>query len=120
MMQHRRRVLIVEDEILIRFFLHELLLDNDWDVLEASTAEEGLSILDNATVDAIMSDLEMPGELDGLDLCWHVHQRTPGIPKILMSGRRLPLKESLPPNTRFFAKPVLADQLMEALSEMLS
>jgi two-component system, response regulator PdtaR len=119
-MGQRRKILVVEDEVLIRFFLHDLLLENGWDVLEAGTAEEGLTLINGSSpVDAVISDLQMPGTLDGLDLCWEVHKRAPGTAKILMSGRRLPSKDALPPNTRFFAKPVLADQLLEALTDLL-
>ena len=119
-MEQRRRILIVEDEVLIRFFLHDLLLEYGWEVLEAGTAEEGLMVLDKSSpVNAVISDLEMPGQLDGLGLCWEVHKRAPGTAKILMSGRRLPSKDTLPPNTRFFAKPVRADQLLDALTDML-
>ena len=81
-MEQRRRILIVEDEVLTRFFLHDLLLEYGWEVLEAGTAEEGLMVLDKSSpVNAVISDLEMPGQLDGLGLCWEVHKRAPGTAK---------------------------------------
>lgn len=117
-MGQHRRILIVEDEILIRMFLHDLFAEAGWEVLEAGGADDALLIFNN-TIDAVISDVEMPGTLDGLELCWQIHQRAPGTPMVLMSGRRLPMKSALPPKTRFFAKPVMSAELIEAITELL-
>ena len=64
-------VIVVEDEVLIRMVLTEALLEDGFDVLEATHAQEAIAILENEAprVHALFTDVHMPGELDGLGAC---------------------------------------------------
>jgi CheY-like chemotaxis protein len=66
------RILVVDDEMYIRRIVRLVLEKAGYEVLQASTAEEGLRILREAKPDALTVDLIMPGhensEFGGLDL----------------------------------------------------
>src|SRR5690348_8360592 len=63
------RVMIVEDEVLVRFPIAEALRAEGLEIIEASNADEAWSyLLSRQTVDLIFSDIQMPGSMDGLEL----------------------------------------------------
>ena len=87
-MQEKQKVLIVEDELLVRFVMAELLADNGFDVLQAGDAAEALLwISDNPDLAAVVSDIEMPGEMDGAQLAREVRENWPLLPVLVISGR---------------------------------
>lgn len=59
---YQRTVLIVEDEILIRMLLADTLLDEGHDVIEAGNVLEAVAILGQRKIDAVVTDVDMPGE----------------------------------------------------------
>lgn len=83
-----RRLLIVEDEFLIRMTLAEVLTDDGFEVLEAGDADEALATLAREPELAIMlTDIQLPGSLDGRELAVRARQTRPDLPVIFMSGR---------------------------------
>ncbi|MGI4748610.1 MAG: response regulator [Janthinobacterium lividum] len=83
-----RRLLIVEDEFLIRMTLAEVLTDDGFEVLEAGDADEALATLEREPELAIMlTDIQLPGSLDGRALAVKARQTRPDLPVIFMSGR---------------------------------
>ncbi len=65
----RVTVLVAEDEILIRMDVAEALREAGFRVLETSSADEAIQLLEQGhAVDVIFSDINMPGKIDGLDL----------------------------------------------------
>lgn len=68
--QRRQQVLLVEDEPLLRQTVAESLEDEGYSVLEAGTGEEALQLirLHAGHIDWLMTDIRLPGPLDG----WHV------------------------------------------------
>ncbi|HZP08662.1 response regulator [Methyloceanibacter sp.] len=81
-------ILLVDDEALIRAMLSDYLQECGYKVLEASTGEEAILILDTAhvAVDLVFTDISMPGSVDGFALSKWVHANRPGMPVILTSG----------------------------------
>ena len=66
-------VLVVEDEVLVRLMICEELRERGLRVIEAVTADQAAEVLQSSTeVDLIVSDIKMPGRLDGLALARHV------------------------------------------------
>ena len=60
-----RRVLLVEDEGLIRLMIAETLRDEGFDVVQAENGDEVISLLDQVdSFDVLFTDLQMPGKLD--------------------------------------------------------
>ncbi len=81
------RILVVEDEVLIRAFIAEELRLAGFSVIEAGRAEEALTYINaGEQVDLVFSDIRMPGSLNGLQLAEILLDRYPHIPVILTSG----------------------------------
>jgi CheY-like chemotaxis protein len=81
-------VLVVDDEVLIRMVLSDYLQDCGFKVLEAGTAAEAITIIEAsaAPIDLVFSDVNMPGEQDGIALAQWVRTHHPAIPVLLTSG----------------------------------
>lgn len=109
-------ILIVEDEILIRMDAADYFADEGFHVLEAGSADEALVLLESRDdIDFVFSDINMPGSLDGLELCRRVSERWPRIGAIITSGMMRPAKSALPKRTLFFEKPYEFKRLLESL-----
>ena len=81
------RILIVEDEVLIRSLLADELREAGLAVIEAGRANEALSYLESVgPVDLVFTDVQMPGSLNGQELARHLRNVFPLIPVILTSG----------------------------------
>ncbi|WP_075292825.1 response regulator [Pararhizobium arenae] len=81
-----RKVLVVDDEPLIRFATLDALEDAGFEVMEAANAYEALVILNSTPVDAVFTDVNMPGATDGLALAKLVRARSPKTRVIVTSG----------------------------------
>ena len=116
-----RVVLIVEDEPLIRLIVAEAFEQADFIVFEASTAADAIKVLQREpTIHVVFTDIDLPGDMDGLELAHHVRHRWP--PTILMvsSGRVAPHAIGLPSEAEFIPKPYLDGGLVRAVQGALS
>ena len=117
------RILVIDDEPIVRLDAREILEDAGYVVTEAASADEAMPMLaDGATTEAILTDIDMPGTLDGLQLARWVDGQMPEVAIVIMSGHQLPRREDLPLKATFVAKPfstsVLLQQVAEALVEV--
>jgi CheY-like chemotaxis protein len=81
------RVLIVDDEPLIRFVMAEALRDKGATVVEAASADEAWSFLAaGGSVDAVFTDYRMPGSLNGGQLANRIRECYPGLPVMVTSA----------------------------------
>ncbi len=114
------RVLIVDDEVLIRFVATDILHDAGYTVVEASTADEAIDLLAaDARFDVIVTDIRMPGAVDGLGLLAHVRQCHPAIRVVLTSGHLTPYDLGLTGADAVIGKPYAAATLVEAVERVL-
>ena len=96
------RILVVDDEPLLRTFNADMLSDAGFDVLEAADAEEALRLLEDvAGIQVVFTDVEMPGRIDGFALAELIEAQWPEIGVVVTSGRRLP-NESFRAKARCF------------------
>ena len=104
---HKRCVVVVEDEPLIRLLAAETLTEAGFTVLEAGHAAEALTHLEAqaAAISVLFTDIHMPGQMDGLGLAHHALRHWPWIGQLLTSGRANPASGDLPLGSRFMAKP---------------
>lgn len=72
------RVLVVEDETLLRLDLGLHLGEHGYDVLEAGSAMEAIEILEkDRSIRVVFTDIRMPGDMDGIALAKCVRERWP-------------------------------------------
>jgi CheY-like chemotaxis protein len=112
-------VLVVEDEPLVRAYVSDVLGQSGFEVREAASAEEAMAEI--ATGDefcALISDVAMPGPLDGLELARRVRHDRPRMGVILVSGVLEPKGMYLPLGVRFISKPVRAATLLRLVREV--
>lgn len=100
-------VVVVEDDLLLRMIAVETLMEAGLAILEAGNAAEALVHLEARAeaVSALLTDVEMPGKMDGVALAHHAFSRWPWIALMITSGRNLAPAATLPFGSRFFAKP---------------
>lgn len=81
-------VLVVEDEVLIRWVIADHLRDCGFRVIEAGSGDEAIDVLRRTalTIDVVFSDVQMPGAVNGFALALWVRQERPGIKVVLTSG----------------------------------
>jgi CheY-like chemotaxis protein len=118
---HCETVLVVEDDALVRTALAETLRDLRYRVVEAADADAALASLDaGARVDAVLTDLTMPGSMDGLGLAAAARARLPAVPVVLISGHLDASQgKPLPPGVEFVQKPHTGGAIAAALRRAL-
>ena len=116
-----RICLIVDDEPSIRAYLKAILETEHFQVLEAENAPQGFKLVEklNGGLDLIVTDVKMPGDMDGLDLAYAVRNAFSAIPVILMSGYPSPENS----NNRledfaFILKPFKSEVIREAVRKL--
>ena len=103
--QAQATILLVEDEVLVRMMMADKLRDAGYVVIEATNGEEALQVLHHSSVHVrlIISDVKMPGAIDGLALAREVRSDYPLIKIVLTSGHLSAHKSQ--EHDGFFAKP---------------
>jgi CheY-like chemotaxis protein len=113
-------VLVVEDEMLLRMRAVDMVEDAGYTPIEAVDADHAVAILESRSdVALLLSDIQMPGSMDGLRLAHAVHDRWPGIKIILVSGQLKLAGLDIPANSRFFCKPLEAKLMIAQMQCMI-
>jgi CheY-like chemotaxis protein len=113
-------VLVVEDEALVRLDATETLTDAGFRVIAADTADDAIAILEaRADVRVVVTDIQMPGSMDGLKLAAMIHSRWPPIALIVTSGQTILKRRDLPEHGHFLPKPYSGAHLVEAIQGAL-
>src|ERR1700730_16607364 len=122
MVLHRptAKVLVVEDEMMLRMRAADIVEDAGFMPVEAVNADDALAILESRSdIDLLFTDIQMPGTMDGLKLAHAVHARWPSIKIMLVSGQVTPTDTERPVNSRFYGKPLEVKKMIAELREML-
>jgi len=72
-----KSVLVVDDEPLVRMLTVQVLEEAGFQVEEATHAQDALNHIDGHSIAALITDIHMPGEMDGRSLAWRVHAMCP-------------------------------------------
>jgi CheY-like chemotaxis protein len=116
------KILVVEDEELVRLILAESLDDQGFVVVAVPSGDEAVVLLDDPDrFDAVVTDVHMPGDKDGIAVGQYVRQHHQDVPVIYVTGRpdalnalgRLSRKEAV------LRKPYKPSQVAAKLHEML-
>lgn len=115
-------ILLTEDDPSVAGIVEVMLADLGHRVVRAANAEEAMGILQSdAPLDVLVSDVVMPGDMNGVALAKRAEQLRPGIKILLSSGYAgETLEESLAhgPDWPFLRKPYLASELAAALARL--
>lgn len=113
-------VLVVEDEPLQRLYVVDLLCDAGYGVVEAGNAPAALAVLEaREDVHLLVTDIQMPGAYDGLELAHRVYARWPHIHLLLTSGGRTPERAHCPHKSRFLPKPFSPGEFFRHFHELI-
>jgi DNA-binding NtrC family response regulator len=117
----RATALIVEDDLMQREMLSLLLEESGYQVIQCESAEAAERVLDRnaGALCLMMTDVQLAGRMNGVELAHMAKHRNPGMDVVVTSGR--PLKQALPAGAKFWAKPwAPLDVLREAEIAQLS
>jgi len=116
-----RRVLVVEDEAFVREVLVEVLAGEGFEVTEAACGDEAAGLIDRpCRFDLLLTDVHMPGRLDGLAVAAHARATQPDLPIVVMTGRpECNLGASgLQPRCALVVKPYGLSAILNAISRV--
>jgi PAS domain S-box-containing protein len=115
-------VLIVEDNSAVRRIVARRIRHLGYRTVEAERAEAALELLRHEKVDLLLTDIVMPGGLDGVELAHAVRQRWPTIRIVLTSGFPEPrsrVGREFPNDFQLLSKPYTSEDLARVLHDAL-
>jgi FixJ family two-component response regulator len=91
-------------------------------VEEASNSDEALTKLNGGgyPLRVLVTDVQMPGSMNGYGLAKHVHERFPEAAIVVISGVVRPFPPDMPSDATFLAKPVAPQTLLDAINQRLA
>lgn len=111
-------ILIVEDDKLLQLLTVDIVEGAGFVAVHADNADEAVAILEaRSDIALLLTDINMPGSMDGLILAHAVRDRWPLI-KIIIVSSQIP-KSDLPTDSRFIAKPYLGEKLIAEVRSMI-
>lgn len=117
------RILVVEDDEMVRSYVISQLVSLGYEIQEASSAEQALLLLDEGqTFDLLFTDVVMPGGMNGQQLAGLAKHRVPGIRVLLTSGYTedaIVHEGRLDPGVNLLSKPYRRAQLASKIRSVL-
>jgi CheY-like chemotaxis protein len=123
--EHSRPVILVaDDEPFILRYIKQVLQLANYDVITADGVDEAWTILEqqHSTIDLVLTDIVMPGSIDGLELAERIHQLDADLPVLFITGA---LSESDPRSAKMaekqlvLLKPFYPKQLVDFVGAQL-
>ena len=109
-------IVIVEDDILANEHLEFILQQAGYEVLSATSADEAAELLeDREDVRLIVTDINLPGTVNGLKLAATAKAQQPDMNVIIVTGYSAPKNDEIPPGSLFIPKPYNARKMIEAV-----
>lgn len=114
-------VLVVEDEPMIRLGLASLMEQAGHVAFEAPDADAAIALMTRRRdVDLVITDVDMPGSMDGIGLAHYVRRQWPLIHLIVISGKVGVSPGDLPLGARFISKPYQEAALVGLIEGLLA
>ena len=103
-------VLVIDDMPANRVLLRKVLNGAGYAVLEATNGDDALALLEGRALlpDLIVTDIEMPGSINGVGLAQWIKDNRPALPVVLTSGRQ----SAALPGVSFLLKPYSLGELL--------
>jgi DNA-binding NtrC family response regulator len=108
----------VEDEAILRLSIADIIRDDGFEVIEAASAHEAIAIIQtNTPVDIVMTDVKMPGTIDGVGLTVYIRANRPAL-KVIMTSANLSASPAGCHVDRFIPKPYGASQVLRLIRSL--
>jgi CheY-like chemotaxis protein len=113
-------ILFVEDEALVRMDLSQYLRECGYQVHEAANATEAMEALQSKfVIDLVFTDINLPGEMNGLELAEWTLANRPGVKVIVTTGD--PARTNIPDAVgQLLAKPYTGRDLLNRVQQALA
>jgi two-component system, response regulator PdtaR len=109
-------ILTVEDEFLISEYLREILEGGGHTVIATFDADQAIEVLERVRdIQLVITDIAMPGSMDGLRLATAIRDRWPPIHLIVVTGFAPPSRSELPRGSLFIPKPYGTAEILSAV-----
>lgn len=110
-------LLVAEDDVLTRYAIADALRSQDYRVLEASSGDDALTVLQSVPVHLLFVDVHMPGRSNGLDVARFAKSLAPA-PKIILTSGQVAAADiqDLPVLGTFVPKPYLISRVIDLVN----
>ena len=117
---NRLVILVVEDEALLRLNATDFLEEAGFEIVEAESASSALRILEaRPDIRVLFTDIQMPGQIDGMELARRVHEQWPQILLLITSGNKRPEVTEIPDHGHFLSKPYRPVELVREVHKLV-
>lgn len=118
----RRTGLVVEDDADLRELMVALLEDAGMETMECDNAEAALALMliHGRKIAVVLTDVQLPGLMDGVDFTREVKLRWPSLPVVLTSGYSLERLPELPSNCVFLRKPWRGEDIVRLAEQAMA
>ncbi len=120
-MSRIKKILVIDDESSIRFLLKEIIVDMDYEFIEASRAEKGLKIIEREEVDLVLLDIQLPN-MNGLEAIRKIREINKELPVFMITAfhSMVDVVENMDVNVQeFIQKPFDLHELRDKIREVL-
>ena len=116
-----KKILLVDDDSDVRTVVRDALEESGYQIWEASDGSEALNIWKTkaSQIDLLLTDIILPGGLNGWELADRLSGERPGLKVILMSGYNSDLAEKIQPHSHILPKPFSLESLTETVRNCL-
>ena len=112
-------VLIVEDDQLLKMLTTDIVEEAGFVALSAENADEAVALLAaRSDIAMLLTDINMPGSMDGLELAHMVRDRWPHI-KIIVVSAHGEASSAVPAGSLFFHKPYKTEAMISAIDSLI-
>jgi CheY-like chemotaxis protein len=112
------KILLVEDDDLVRTVAVDALEEAGFDVIEAVTGEEAMERCRERVADILFTDIRLPGRVDGWEIAERCREFNPDLPVVYATGFSVDAPR-LVPGSRLLHKPYQLEQVIDTIRDMV-
>lgn len=113
-------IVVAEDDLLVSMVVEDILTEHGYSIVTVASADQAMVEIERReSIAALVTDIDMPGKLNGLDLAAAVAISRPDLPVIVASGKHRPLASELG-SAHFLAKPFLVEELVSTVDALIA
>ena len=114
----RPAALIVEDQPFVGMVASDILREFGFETFHAFDANDALEMLDeHPEIELVATELRLPGEVDGLELCRRIEMRSSKVQLIVTASSGEVAEREIPKNAKLLRKPYATSDLLTLIQE---